>query len=136
MKNEFMPTLAEYVIKEQDADTYSFEGSFDRIVQHTKLITSKVNISLFVPAKLVDDEWVVLSEPYGVDFHIPETVEDYYTALGKVMFEDMKAIEMTTYVIVKNKENELIWISLADKTIQDLIKLKLPLTEYGKSLIQ
>ena len=58
-------------------------GQYCKIVNHANFLSQTLNISMFVPAKLVDGEWVVLEEPshYGKSIETTrETLKEYETA--------------------------------------------------------
>ena len=105
-----------------------------------------LNISMFVPAKFVDGEWVVLEIPidiyyrpdYGCQKFPQECYEhdlkEYETAKSNVYFEG--------FVLIREHENY--WIFMKDlydykfsknKTIEDLVKYEPTLTTTAKKQI-
>lgn len=52
--------LSEYVFRVMTSDPYH---TCYVIQQYTKFITQPLNLSMFIPAKLVNGKWEVLEEP-------------------------------------------------------------------------
>lgn len=117
-----------------------------------------LNISMFVPAKLVDGEWVVLEEPKGkkccggikndcycrgyLQYEEQELIE-YQTALSNVLFEGFKIENYENQDYSIKSENIILnvfckqckknWFLLKGiETIENILKYNLTLTATAK----
>lgn len=120
--------------------------------RYADFLMQPLNISMFIPAKLIDGEWVVLIEPeketydltYPYDFNLySEDIEEYETAKSNILFEGFE-IEQDSFIndskelyIKKDKikfgwnYNNTNW-NFYFKTIEDLVKFKPTLTATAK----
>lgn len=94
-----------------------------------------LNISFFVPAKLVDGEWVVLEHKqneYLSSLKPHERIE-YETSLSNVLFEGFVYDSIMEYC--HNNDISFDEEYINNKTIEDLVKYNLTLTTTSKKQI-
>ena len=113
-----------------------------------------LNISMFVPAELVDNEWIVLEEPKHIYSDSPNkedskmyksVLKQYKTALDNVIFEGFEVTKSKHKgITIKDKNNNVLafyndYVSCQGnaimsgniKIIQGLTKIKPTLTARG-----
>lgn len=112
---EKLISMTDFVLKVQEE--YSFEESTLKLIyNYGKFLKQPLTIGMFVTAKLVNGEWVVLEEPKWVS---PEGVKwedylkEYQEAKERVLFEGFECIKWDhggdSYSVRKNNgtENEI-----------------------------
>ena len=135
-----LPKLSEYGEK---LDIRYFDGHINLTdyqkenSNYRKLITQSLNISHFVPAKLIDGVWGLLEEPINFFSDSPnkeeskmyqnsQAVKEYQTALDNCVFKGF---------IKRNEDwysNGILDIDeefIENKTIEDVIKYNLEITD-------
>ena len=129
---------------------------FEKIVRRAKFIIQILELWMFVPAKLVNDEWIVLEEPKRERFltesmlcrtdDYTKAIKEYQEAKYRVLFEGFELLEMSrNFNIIANTEKDCQVFASKFKekfykckeftTIEDLIKYELVLTATAQKLI-
>lgn len=88
-----------------------------------------LNVSMFVPAKLVNGKWVVLDKPETCYLNEIECLE-YETALSNLLFEDCSCDEKYRILTINCKTITLEY--LKSLTIEDIVELEPILTATAK----
>jgi len=136
-------SMEDYVIETyNDESKYMLNDVFAKMaINYAELLKSKPTLGQFVPT---DDEGNVLEEPHKDDSYEIEAgselfqgeIDDYQTALDKVIFDGWVLYEVTKHsTIIVNGENYIhfyfdndVYINHANiSTISDLIKYNLKL---------
>jgi hypothetical protein len=125
-------------------ETIDFEYYYELRDTYDGFLLDVLNISMFIPAIEVGDEWEVLSEPKDYKRFLESTIEpytvlntngllceQYQTAKDKVIFEGFDIIFETH---LSNSNSEINIKNLKDNTIEYLIEFDIYLTPYGMEL--
>jgi len=151
-------TMLQYVLDKKQIWNNDFNPDLQSSTRYIKstsdyanFLNQPLNISMFVPAKLVDGEWVVLKEPKGVKCcsgilkdcycrgdlqFVYEDVQEYQIAKENVIFEGFELVEFDNQSILVFDYCSLRLKNLKEKTIEDLIPFRLTLNPNLKTLKQ
>jgi len=136
---QYVLDLASFGMECQSINHQNRERStrFYKILKYANFLNQPLNISMFVPAKLVDDKWVVLEEPQPIKrdscLWFLEN-EEYRQAKENVIFEGFEILDGFKNII-KYRDKKLIFLKDFD-IIEDLIPFQLTLNPNLKTLRQ
>jgi len=101
-----LPKLSEYVKRLDVSSNFKTDTQdLEEIIDYTNFITQPLNLSHFVPAKLVDEFWIILEEPKEPESPYNDKQCDiwaqyeiyksrYQTALENVIFKGFEVSEI------------------------------------------
>lgn len=115
------------------------------ILKYAEFLRLPLNISMFIPCKLVDGKWIVLEKPNFVGSRKSNVAycDEYQESQSRVLFEGFELInEDKTYIYLKSKDIKIIYeksdrlfiIETSDEftqyasAIEDLVEYNLTLT--------
>lgn len=146
MKQRKLISMLDFIFKQDEINGGFGQEEIDKVWEYANFLKQTPKIGMFVPAKEVDGEWVVLEEPiaenyFNVDITIDKfTDEDakglneHYIALlfweeakSRVIFEGN--FDVSTKGSFSVRFNNVFHILSGFKTVEDLIKYDLQLTE-------
>jgi len=131
-----------YFVLEQNKNSLTTRECFINCLNYANFLEQPLELWMFVPCKLVNGVWVVLSTELeeGMTFNeIDKVNKEYQQAKEKCLFEEFEVIEISkNFKIIKNKkldcqvlasqyENHY-YLCSEFQIIEDLVKYNLQLT--------
>lgn len=154
---ERLISMTDFVLEQKELMKESEQGfnieKYDFIINtcnYANFLKQPLNLSMFVPCKLVEGVWVVLEEPiFTTDIAITELskVKEYQEAKDRVLFEGFEYVEEDEELFLVFNKNESLKIInnenfvlydgavYVHQVIEDLVKYNLELTPAAKKQI-
>ncbi len=137
-------SMVEYVIAQSLKETTHTDDFFSNL-NYAKFLTTKLNLSQFIPCEFVDGKWVVLEEPteeekkeFGSPIASLEEQSELYHAIKRfqkakdlVLFEGFEVESIKDYHAISYDDTK-VWLSWNDRTIEEFRLIIIPtLTKQG-----
>jgi len=139
-------TMLQYVLDKKKIWNNDFNPDLQSNARYIKstsdyanFLNQTLNISMFIPAKLVDGEWVVLEHPNCIkekrtaQFY-NDKMDEYQQAKENVIFEGFEILDGFKNIII-DRDKKQIFLKYFD-IIEDLIPFGLTLNPNLKTLKQ